>query len=265
MSLFFAKTPKKTRNYEETGFSSAKTAYSLRNSPIYSEKCKIYNENRQFPNIYPDIYMVSRQKADFLPKNANFHHEINEDYREKLRKILENDHRIEEIKEKLAYQPDFITKDLFLLIKGEEIAISFEKLKDFYHKTLECEFSEEKLAFFFDFYNKKSMNFTDFNDFITPLDENYQRFFEEKRGFFNEKERIFENIYVLSTRKLIKSLFVQIIENEFENNRILKAFLHETPLEFQFQFEISKRQHILMKKRCEIHENFLSFFSLFLK
>ena len=145
MSEFILKTPEKAQNRRE--FSSSykgilSTAHSENKTPIpwyfHSENSRYDSKFRQFPNVFPWIYRQTSKKSTLNSQKLkneeiNYQNEnISYILEQSIQKIEKNDTEIENLRQNLAYQPDFHISSLFLLIAGEKQIISIEDLAIFY-------------------------------------------------------------------------------------------------------------------------------------
>lgn len=221
------KTPEKLsskhphfENYTaSTAYSNEKTHYPF----IYSKSPLDYSSPyRQFSNIYPDIYMPNGSNLNSFAKKLEFNgendknedsHEIFPLIREKLEDFFENNQKIENMRENLAYEPDFLINNLFSLISSDKDHINPSDLEFFYEKTLNFPI---KINIIEQIYGK-SISYVEFNDVFKPKKQVYEKFYEKKSYNFHKNDINFKNIFILKTQALIRKFMIAYIDIEKKN------------------------------------------------
>ena len=166
---YIYKTPQKEHGkspYERTISTDITLRKTVEKGDLYTKtmkfekyRCPVYNsEHRQYPNIYPNVYTEHKNQAfyrDFQKTEEKIYrkYENFDDFEEflitGLKDIIENDREIEEIRKKLAYQPDFLIEKLFEMIKMGKYSDMRENMRDFYINTLNYNAEIEEIEGFF--------------------------------------------------------------------------------------------------------------------
>ena len=232
MSEFFAKTPEKSQKRKDF-YSSSKellsTKYSTNKSPDLwyynsenSKKTSCYNsEFRQYPNVYPWVYC--NKKPIFTEKNyqlksmeIDYNGEVVDIIEESLEKVERNEMDVENLKEKLAYQPDFNVSSLFELISQGKNSISILEIEHFYKETLNLDISYGELKEFY----TEFMSFEEFSRVLKPRNLKYLSFYDRKQNLINYQ--CFEKMYIIQTQEILRRLLMIMVEKDYENRRILE-------------------------------------------
>ena len=135
---------------------------------------------------------------------------------ESLEKVERNEMDVENLKEKLAYQPDFNVSSLFELISQGKNSISILEIEHFYKETLNLDFSCEELKGFY----TEFMSFEEFYRVLKPRNPKYLSFYDRKQNLINYQ--CFEKMYIIQTQEILRRLLMIMVEKDYENRRILE-------------------------------------------
>lgn len=233
MSEFILKTPEKSqrkRDFYSQSKGILSTAYSESKSPttpwyFHSSNAKYDLNFRQLPNVYPWVYCKSNEKATKTNqklKNDEINYQndnIATILEQIIQKIEKNYMEIENLRQDLAYQPDFHISSLFDLISCDKEYVSNKDLEHFYREILKWEVSFEEIEKAFG----KNMNFGDFEEIFRPKKIKYMSFYEKKRDLIPESKKYlnFELIYVSQTQEMVRRFFSVFLENTLDNEKII--------------------------------------------
>lgn len=253
------KTPKKTEKICDNDYPySLSTAYSFSKSAspqrklLINHNLPIYNsEFRQYPNIYPNIYIKQKNKftsnlraKGLLHENPCFSSDEIMKMEEELRKIIRNEGILENLKEKLAYEPDFIIKNLFDLLSENESFLTKEKIQKFYSVSLNYHISREDGELI----AKTLLTYQQLEKIFMPAKTVYKCFYENKKNVLSGCKCVFEDVFIEKTKKLIREIMIFFLESQkeeqiiLENNRIVLE-KHGFPSNFS-----AEERRILQKK-----------------
>ena len=252
MSEFIWKTPEKSqrkRDFYSQSTGILSTAYSESKSPIpwyfHSSNAKYDLNFRQLPNVYPWVYSKSNEKSaktnqKLKNDEINYQNEnIASILEQTIQKIEKNNLEIENLRQNLAYQPDFHISSLFDLISCDKEYVSNQDLENFYREIIQLEVSFEEIQKGFG----KNMNFGDFEEILRPKKIKYMSFYEKKRYLIPESKKYltFELIYVSQTQEMVRRFFSVFLENTLDNEKI-----------------IANAKNMLQRLDCEEKREFLS-------
>lgn len=231
MEAYLYKTPEKASKNQRREFSSFEklsTAQSLSKtfvSPLkqYSSQksSPFYNtEIRQYYNVYPDIYVDSRkyyierrEKKELLSDKYAFSiDELN-------RQLIENENEFEEIKEKLAYTPDFSIEILFSIISKGKNFITFSDLQKFYYEIFYCHITQSE---FNRIEKNGEISYQSFRSIFLPKKEIYNKFYRNKKCIIIDDNLNFFNYFVKGTQELIMKMMMELIKKERKDEEIRK-------------------------------------------
>lgn len=187
-----------------------------------------------------------------------------------LKKIVFLEREIERWKQDLALRPDFNLLDFFALFDGEEkgYLTNFE-IKDMVN-NIGCLITKEQIILLLQRYDRKKLGkikyivliqikflirFSNFVDIFSPFQEDYSNLLNQRKPLNLENNiSTFDELFSTATKKLIKELLKNIVENEMEiegARRLLNKNLFQNDQDLREIFnliDLDHSEHLTPKK-----------------
>ena len=200
----------------------------LRNKPNIINKENIFNNEEEILNnnieinFKPNIEQKPIKNKYILNKNE---YEYNQ-FRDYLRKAMDLESKIENLKIELSLRCDFNWEEIFRIfelegrgfLSREDLAIGLNKF-DLYPKDIDISLLLKR----YDLKNERCITYPDFFEMIVPYSK-YHRLMVENRRINSDGKEVNPDELNLETKNCIKNLFNEIIIGEFALNKEREKF-----------------------------------------
>ncbi|KAL4441552.1 hypothetical protein ABPG74_021484 [Tetrahymena malaccensis] len=230
-----------TNKYDKPSFTSPidlrETSKNTR-SPISSHLSATKDRDVDRSDLYKKQNFSTSQKQNLtssINKRNNYNSQIEDQLITYFLDIIQTEKKSERSRQDLALRPDFKLGDIYkILDKTQKGFISSLNLEDFLKKiNIQTSINDIYLLMRrYDLDNDGQLRFTDIAEAITPKQSEYAKLLNKRESYLEGDIQI-DEVYSYETMKLLKELFLILIESEQIVEQIRYALKQHRSFSFQ--------------------------------